>query len=332
MATGWIYVFGERDGQDLKIGYTSKPTIQQRLRSVVDTWNGARDYVVLAGVRGTKGDEKAMREAFRVRDDLGNRKEYIWPDDDAVEYVNWLRSQWYVSADGTDEAEGFYATGSSHWLPSPERRRPRPVEDLGKLVQDYETRTDHLSGTAWSWMVNPAASIQDYFTPPELVNAAREAMGGIDLDPASHWVANRTHKIPEFFDINRSAFDNRWYGKVWLNPPYGDNAPWFREILRYTTSGDIEQLCMISPVWAFTTAIARPVMKMSSAFLLLSPTPQFWGNAKGRTGTNNPHGIFYIGDRTKEFVHAFIPFGYPMSFEWDAIDSFAEGIKGGDES
>ena len=324
VATGWVYVFGEVSGVDLKIGYTSKPMVEPRLREVVDGWNGTREYVVLAAVRGTKTDEKAMRGAFRVRTDVGNRTEYVWPDAEAVEYANWLRSQWFASADGTDGAEGFPVENSSHWLPDAGRRRARPIDDLDKLVQDYDTRTDHLSGTAWSWMVNPAASIQDYFTPSGIIEAARQAMGDIDLDAASHWVANRAHRIPEYFDVNRSAFDNPWRGRVWLNPPYGDNAPWLREILRYVGSGEIQQLCMLSPVWAFSTAIARPIMKMSSAFVLLSPTPQFWGNAKGKTGTNLPHGILYIGPRTGEFFRAFEPHGCPMAFQLDVLDD----IKG----
>ncbi len=281
-----------------------------------------REYVLLAAVRGTKKDEKDMRQAFRVRADLGNRTEYIWPDVEAAEYANWLRSQWFVTTDGSGDAEGFPVVDPSLWLPGPGRSRYRPVDDPDTLIQDYDTRTDGLAGTAWSWMVNPVPSIQDYYTPPELIEAARGAMGDVDLDAASHWIANKTHRIPDYFDVNRSAFDNPWHGRVWLNPPYGDNAPWFKEILRYTNSGQVEQVCMLSPVHAFITTIARPIMRMSSAFVMLSPTPQFWGNAKGRTGTNLPHGVLYIGDRSKEFFRAFQPFGHPMEFRWDVMDEF----------
>lgn len=316
MATGWIYVLGERDGADIKVGYTSAERIATRVASVVDGWNGQRDYIVLAGVRGTKKDEAAIHNSFRRRRDVGSRTEYFYPEDDLVEYVNWLRAQWFTSADGRDDGADFPVIDPSHWLPDDSRRRPRPEEDPGKLVQDHMARTDHLGGTAWTWMVNPIASIQDYFTPTEIIDAARDAMGGIDLDAASHWQANRVHRIPEFFDVNRSAFDNGWHGRVWLNPPYGDNEPWFREIVRYVDSGDVEQLCMLSPVWAFSTGIARPVMELSSAFVLLTPTPKFWGNANGRTGTNNPHGVIYIGNRRAEFIHSFAQLGHlPMRFE-----------------
>ena len=81
--------------------------------------------------------------------------------------------------------------------------------------------------------------LQDYFTPPELVTAAAQAMGDIDLDAASHWVANRIHRIPDYFDANRSALTHDWHGRVWLNPPYGDNAPWFERALKFLDSGAV---------------------------------------------------------------------------------------------
>lgn len=326
MATGWVYVLGEHDGADIKIGYANDArTVAERAAEINDSWNGQRSYVVLAGIRGTRKDETAILNTFRRRTDLGNRTEYLWPDDNLVEYVNWLRAKHYVTADGTDDTDGFPVVDPCHWLPDETRRRGKPLDDPTQLMQDHMFRTDHLGGTAWTWMVNPTASFQDYFTPLEIVDAAREAMGGIDLDAASHWAANRVHRIPDYFDVNRSAFENRWYGRVWLNPPYGDNAPWFREIERFVASNDIEQLCLLSPVWAFTTTIARPIMQLSSAFVLLSPTPKFWGNAAGKTGTNNPHGVLYIGHRIEEFLQAFSPFGLPMSFPWDVIDRIQKG-------
>src|SRR5262245_21586997 len=316
MATGWIYIFGESTGEDIKIGYTGN-SLRGRLAQVVDDWNGQKEYVLLAAVRGTKMHERAMREPFKVRTDLGNRKEYVWPEL-AAEYANWLRAQSFAVTDVGDE--DVPAVDPSHWLPCEDRRRARPDDDPTSLLQVYEVRNDGLADTAWSWMVNPVSSVQDYFTPAEIVEAARTAMGGIDLDAASHWMANKRHQIPEYFDVNHSAFENPWHGRVWLNPPYGDNEPWYREIRRYTMSGEVEQLCMLSPVWAFTTVIARPVVNMSSGFIMLNPTPKFWGNPKGKTGTNNPHGILYIGNRAAEFFRAFEPFGYPMEFRWDVMD------------
>lgn len=136
-------------------------------------------------------------------------------------------------------------------------------------------------------------------------------MGGIDLDAASHPIANRQHRIPDYFHINRSAFEHDWYGRVWLNPPYGHNAPWFERIEQFVASGEVEQLCMLSPLWAFTTEQARPVMRLSAA------------NEKSKTGTNQPHGVVYFGHRVDEFLAAFASHGIPLEVAWDRVANLA---------
>jgi hypothetical protein len=314
IGVSWVYIFGERSGRDLKVGRGRN--LRNRLGTVQAEQMDDSRYVLLAGVRGTRTNEQAILAYFKddVRRDRGAHEEYLYPTEAVVEYANWLRSQWFVALE--PDEDDVPMEDPSHWLPRPERRIAPPVSDPAQLIQPFEDLTGPLAGTAWAWMVGQRAGIQDYFTPSEIVNAARDAMGGIDLDAASHWMANRAHKIPDWFHTGRSAFENRWYGRVWLNPPYGDNEPWFYEIERYVTSGDIEQLCMISPMWAFHTKIAEPILKLSSGLVLLIPTPKFWGNADpNKTGKNHPHGVLYIGERMTEFRDAFKPFGAAVRFE-----------------
>ncbi len=241
-----------------------------------------------------------------------------------VEYANWLRSQWWTSIALDDDLNESEMVEPDHWMPGHGREiAPPPVDDL-KIVQDYEDPSDALYGTAWSWMACQKSGVQDYFTPPEYIEKAREAMGDIDLDAASHPLANRTHKIPDYFHTGRSAFHNDWHGRVWLNPPYGNNAPWFERILQFVESGEVEQLCMLSPMWAFQTQLARPVMELTSGLILLSPTPRFWGNKNpDKVGSNQPHGIIYIGPNSKRFYRAYSGLGFPMQPVWDAAVDFA---------
>lgn len=314
---GWVYLLGEVTGVDVKVGGSTGETMRKRLTQVDRDQMGDGPYVLLAAVRGDRKDEEAVKRYFSSlrRTDKGSRREYFHPSAEIAEYANWLRECWWTSIDIDDLMDEVEAVDPDMWLPRPERRRPAPESDEGLLIPRHVSLDGPLAGTAWDWMVSPRQSIQDYFTPTEIIAAARVAMGDIDLDAASHPLANREHRIPDYFHINRSAFENDWYGRVWLNPPYGNNAPWFECIERYLDVGTVTQLCMLSPVWAFTTEQAKPIMRRSSATVLLSPTPKFWGNAENRTGSNQPHAVVYFGDRVAEFVQAFAPHGIPMSLE-----------------
>lgn len=309
----WIYAFGEVNGGTVKFGKTKGATLRARLQTVNRAQMSSDRYVLLAGVRGTPANEDAILDYFAAarQDDKGSHGEYFNATPEVVEYVAWLRRGFWAVTNPDDEEK--IMIDPAHWLPTPDRRVAPPTPDPSVLIQDWEAGDGLLAGTAWSWMPDPKASFQDFFTPPEIVDAARVAMGGVDLDAASHWAANKVHRVPEYFDVNKSAFENEWFGRVWLNPPYGQNGIWFDRMIEQLDSGNVSQLCMLSPVWAFNTATASDVMSRVSGMILLSPTPKFWGNADGKTGTNQPHCVVYIGERVSDFLRAFSPFGIPFS-------------------
>lgn len=61
----------------------------------------------------------------------------------------------------------------------------------------------------------------DWYTPAVYLEAARRCMGGIDLDPASSEQANQTVKASAYFASHQDGLKLDWWGRVFLNPPYG---------------------------------------------------------------------------------------------------------------
>lgn len=59
----------------------------------------------------------------------------------------------------------------------------------------------------------------DWFTPPQYLDAAREVMGGIDLDPATHLTAQKVVQASTFYTKEDDGLSKEWHGRVWLNPP-----------------------------------------------------------------------------------------------------------------
>ncbi len=64
----------------------------------------------------------------------------------------------------------------------------------------------------------------EWYTPAEHLEFARQVLGGIDLDPASSEVANRSVQAGRFYSEADNGLDKEWGGNVWLNPPYAQPA------------------------------------------------------------------------------------------------------------
>jgi phage N-6-adenine-methyltransferase len=57
-------------------------------------------------------------------------------------------------------------------------------------------------------------------TPDYIIAAARTALGGIDLDPATNAAAQTRVGATESYTAEDDGLSRPWTGRVWLNPPY----------------------------------------------------------------------------------------------------------------
>jgi hypothetical protein len=62
----------------------------------------------------------------------------------------------------------------------------------------------------------------EWYTPPEFIERARRVMGGIDCDPASSDIAQRTVRAGTYYTKETNGLDpaHLWGARVWFNPPY----------------------------------------------------------------------------------------------------------------
>jgi ParB family chromosome partitioning protein len=148
----------------------------------------------------------------------------------------------------------------------------------------------------------------EWYTPPEYIEAARSVMGGIDCDPASSEIANRTVDAARYFTADDNGLTQQWEGRVWMNPPYAQPL--------------IEQFC--------EALVSRLDTITEACVLVNNATETQWFHTllnravcvcfiKGRVRFLDPKGnpgaplqgqaLLYFGPHTEQFARAFGRFG-----------------------
>lgn len=91
-----------------------------------------------------------------------------------------------------------------------------------------------------------ASASDEWYTPPVYIEMAREVMGGIDLDPASNETAQQWIQAARWYGLKDDGLKQRWQGRVWLNPPYGNQMQgWIDKTIEAYASGEVCQAVLL---------------------------------------------------------------------------------------
>ena len=86
----------------------------------------------------------------------------------------------------------------------------------------------------------------EWSTPSAVFDPLQQEFGPFDLDPAA---ADWNAKAPSYYTIETRGERSPWFGKVWLNPPYGDDVKVFlRHGVQYLDSGACSLIVALLPV------------------------------------------------------------------------------------
>ena len=95
-------------------------------------------------------------------------------------------------------------------IPSPEERKR--AEDRFEAALDRASSYEPLAQRCTGGI--------EWYTPREIIEAARKALGGIDLDPALCEIAQATVRAGRYFTQEIDGLSQPWRRRVFLNPPY----------------------------------------------------------------------------------------------------------------
>jgi phage N-6-adenine-methyltransferase len=151
----------------------------------------------------------------------------------------------------------------------------------------------------------------EWYTPAEYVDAAREVMGTIDLDPASSEKANEVVKADKFFTSEDDAFEQDWTGKVFMNPPYSSDLikPFCEKYSDEIANGHIEEGVVLVNN-ATDTAWFLLLAATADAACFTTGRIHFWSPTKDTSAPLQGQAILYSGKNVKGFVEKFKEFGH----------------------
>lgn len=191
-------------------------------------------------------------------------------------------------------------------------------------------------------LINQNSSDVEYYTPSEILEAAHECMGGIDLDPASSARSNETVKALRWFGVEADGMFRTWDSRaLWMNHPFGraeepcaedcqkdhthhsfplyGNAAWINHLVKEYELGHAQQACNITFA-ATSEAWFQPLARRPQCYL--SPRTNYYvvgpdGKLAKKPGVTKGSVVTYFGPNVDRFAKAFaklgivkIPYGY----------------------
>lgn len=154
-----------------------------------------------------------------------------------------------------------------------------------------------------------SSNSNEWYTPPEYVEAARRVLDEIDLDPASCEEANAVVKARKYYTAQDDGLQHDWPGRVWLNPPYGGlTAKFINKLVEQFKLGITQEAILLVNSHATDTDWFQPLWDFVLCFT--NHRINFYGPG-GQKGNGSTHGsvFVYLGPKQKVFAKEFSKFG-----------------------
>lgn len=235
---------------------------------------------------------------------------------DQDEFVRWWAEKVRRPGQGNNAERGYLSTevaeaqtGVTQQLVSRWRKR---LQDKGKyrdrLVDAAYRKAELRSANNHR---AEGTGENEWFTPAKYVDAAREVMGGIDLDPATNPAAQEWIQAGQFFTRADDGLSKEWHGRVWLNPPYSQPEIFqFAEKLVAELSADrVEQAIMLTHNYT-DTAWFHLAESIANRICFTRGRVKFVDIDGEQCAPTQGQAFFYYGSNVEAFVAAFTEFGF----------------------
>lgn len=172
-------------------------------------------------------------------------------------------------------------------------------EDIQRAVESIKSKP-HVANNSGD---------NEWYTPEEYIIAAKEVLGGIDLDPASNPVANEIVGARQYYSAEDNGLAYDWSGNVWMNPPYESGLiGQFAEKLCHSYSSKSVSAAIVLVNNGTETKWFQRMAETASAICFPKGRVKFWHPRKVAVPLQG-QAVLYFGPDSEEFIHSFSQFG-----------------------
>lgn len=150
-----------------------------------------------------------------------------------------------------------------------------------------------------------------WFTPSEYIEMARRVLGTIDLDPASHDLAQERIRASRYFTAADDGLTQPWFGNVWLNPPYAQPAisDFVEKIAAEYELGSVRQAIVLTHNYTDTAWFQRAA-QACRAICFTRGRVQFEDPDGEVAAPTQGQAFFYFGEDPGKFAKEFGAVGF----------------------
>lgn len=218
------------------------------------------------------------------------------------EWLPWIEENF----DGSQETAKRYMRACRFQDQLPSKRSPET--DLGGL-KGFLKLLSSGGGADANLRADTSGGGDEWYTPAEYIDGVREALGEIDLDPASCGPAQEVVRASKFWTKEDDALSREWAGRVFLNPPYSmplierfvEKAIAEKAAKRVSAAILLTNNCTDTG-WFHALLSVAPVC-------LTEGRVQFWKPNQDKFATRQGQAFFYLGKDRDLFAKVFARFG-----------------------
>jgi len=168
---------------------------------------------------------------------------------------------------------------------------------------------DDAEPETWPADPQPEYDGDEWYTPAQYLDAVREVLGGIDIDPASCPEAQLVVNAGQYFTKQDDALTRVWAGRVWLNPPYSFPlvARFVDHLLAEYEAGRVTAAILLTNNCTDASWFHKPLARFPVCFT--RGRVSFWRPDRTVFATRQGQAFFYLGPDPETFRRVFTRFG-----------------------